>query len=381
MNKSTGQAEVFGVNLTKHENADSLSIAEVFGGYTTVLKTEDWKDTKKAVFIPPDNLADTTRPEFAFFANEKRLYEVNGRKVYYRIKAKKIRGVVSYGFCVPVPDDTEIGENWFDKLGLIHFDEDEHSGQKGVTMGGGEVESPPGCYFVKYDVDSLRRYKEVFVAGEPCYITCKLHGANFRAVLHNNQMYCGSRSEWKREYANPPNYETIEYNLRTKLVDKISEEEITNKLIEIKSKIDKWNPSQSIWWKALRKNPEIIKFCEEHPDVVVYGELVGIQKGFDYGCKNGEVDVYLFDILVNGKWMDVHDFINTCDKYNMKRVPVIENNYPFNFEKVCEMAEGRSLLGNHIREGVVVKPLLERVHPKVGRVCLKVVGAGYLERA
>ena len=36
------------------------------------------------------------------------------------------------------------------------------------------------------------------------------------------------------------------------------------------------------------------------------------------------------------------------------------------------------LLSNHIREGVVVKPLVERNDPKLGRVILKYVGDTYL---
>ena len=43
-------------------------------------------------------------------------------------------------------------------------------------------------------------------------------------------------------------------------------------------------------------------------------------------------------------------------------------------------AEFAATLADHIREGVVVKPVTERFHQAVGRVILKVVGAGYLEK-
>jgi len=99
--KSTHVCEVIEVNLEKHPDADSLSTCSIFGGgYTCIMRTEDWKDIKRAIYVVPDSLVDTTRPEFSFLAGEKRLYEVEGRKVYARIKAKKLRGIVSFGLCV-----------------------------------------------------------------------------------------------------------------------------------------------------------------------------------------------------------------------------------------------------------------------------------------
>lgn len=48
-------------------------------------------------------------------------------------------------------------------------------------------------------------------------------------------------------------------------------------------------------------------------------------------------------------------------------------------ETVKQLSEGStSLAADHIREGVVVKPLRERTDPKSGRVCLKYIGDPYL---
>ena len=62
-------------------------------------------------------------------------------------------------------------------------------------------------------------------------------------------------------------------------------------------------------------------------------------------------------------------------------VPLLEVG-PYSFARVCELAEGPSTMpgADHVREGCVVRPLTERWDQAVGRVCLKVVGAGYLEK-
>ena len=58
---------------------------------------------------------------------------------------------------------------------------------------------------------------------------------------------------------------------------------------------------------------------------------------------------------------------------------------PWDKERFFALAEGPSLVADkhgasHIREGIVVKPLVERVNVDVGRVQLKIVSNAYLER-
>jgi hypothetical protein len=52
-------------------------------------------------------------------------------------------------------------------------------------------------------------------------------------------------------------------------------------------------------------------------------------------------------------------------------------------EALVEMAsDGASLMpgADHLREGIVVRPLIERTDPEIGRVQLKIVSNAYLER-
>lgn len=383
--KSTHVCEVIPVKLESHPNADSLSLCSIFdGGYTCILRTEDWQGINKAVYVPPDSLCDTTRPEFSFLASEKRLYEVEGRKVYARIKARKLRGIVSFGLCVPCSDESVLGEDYAEKLGIIHFAPEEHESlkQKGINLSGGETEPAPNCHFVHYDVDSLRRYRNLINEGEMVVCTEKADGENSRFVYHNGKQYCGSRNQWKREWTTKPNYEEIEKNLRAKLTGQIGEEEVLVKLSDIKAKIEGYRPFQSKWWIVYNQNEGVQKFCKDNPDSVLYGEIFGHTNRLNYGLDDGKIRFHAFDILKDGKFLNYDEFLSICETYKINTMPLL-GRFEYDFDKVCELAEGESLIpgSNCIREGVVVRPVLERYENRVGRVCFKVVSAEYLEKA
>ena len=47
------------------------------------------------------------------------------------------------------------------------------------------------------------------------------------------------------------------------------------------------------------------------------------------------------------------------------------------FDAHKDLAEGKSTIAGHVREGFVVKPTKERYADRFGRVILKLVGEGY----
>jgi len=58
-------------------------------------------------------------------------------------------------------------------------------------------------------------------------------------------------------------------------------------------------------------------------------------------------------------------------------VPILYRG-PFSLAKIKELASGNSTFSDHVREGVVVKPVIERFDPKTGRVILKYINDDYL---
>ena len=336
MINSTHRVEVFQTEaVLPHPNADSLEILNVFGGYPAVVKAGDYCAGDLAAYIPPDSLVDSGRPEFSFLA-------LPGKDPIRRIRASKLRGILSMGLVMPAPAGSNVGDDVAGHYGVEHY-------EPPISTKQGEAEpGPPGIYAPVYDVESLRRYPHILEDGERVICAEKVHGSSAKYVYVREQdpddsetahcriarwrYYCGSRTEWKKE------------------------------------------SKDNLWWKALENTPGLQEFLKHNPGYVVYGEVYGQVQDLKY---NGGVNFRAFDILTpEGRWMD-HDEarVNTALEF----VPLIAD-IPYRLEDVLALAEGKSRLADHVREGIVVRPARERTHPEIGRVVLKVVGAGYLER-
>lgn len=317
---STHKVEVVPVTLKPHPNADSLSIVSVWG-YTVCVRTADWAGVDRGAYIPPDSIVDSARPEFAFLAGHE------------RVKVKKLRGVVSMGLLTRAPDGAEIGDDVMEHLGVKHY-EPPMKGPAG-TPGGPSLEAgqAPSLFAPVYDVENARRYGHLFVDGEPVIVTEKIHGANGRWVFDGEKMHCGSRNEWKRDCVGFP-------------------------------------------WAALGYCPWLRKWCTDHPGLVVYGEVFGQVQDLKYG-RSG-IDVAVFDILEGSRWLDAAEARKVGA--GLQWVPVLAET-TWRWPDIAQYAEGQSTLAEHVREGCVVKPLVERTHPEIGRVQAKLVGNGYMERA
>ena len=110
---------------------------------------------------------------------------------------------------------------------------------------------------------------------------------------------------------------------------------------------------------------------------MLYGEVFGHGvQAYDYGTR--EIAARAFDLMVDGRYLDFWLFAELCDAHGVARVPLVYQG-PFSLETMKQLSDGPSLIGgSHGREGVVVRPLIERHDPAVGRVVLKYVGDRYL---
>jgi RNA ligase (TIGR02306 family) len=365
---STHRVEVVPFEVEKHPNADSLGIVNVFGGYTCCVRMDDWKDKegnypKTAAYVPPDSVVDVTHPSFTFLIEQAK----DGKA---RIKAKKLRGIVSFGLLVQAPEGSQIGDNVAAQLCVEHYEppiKGEGGGKKAFM--GGEVASPPNVYTSKYDVDAFRRYHELFKKDEPVIVLEKLDGSNSRYVFHDGKMHCGSRTEWKKEY---PSYDHV--TRETLLANEVPEERIT----EILEKLHNKPKEQNMWWMILSRTPGLEKYCQDHPGHVVYGEAFGNIGRIKYGVEN---QFGGFDILVDGKWMEKAEALDVMCDYDIPTAPMVCTR-PYDFDALCACAEGPSLVkdAKSIREGVVVTPYVGRFERAVGRLQLKCVSHEYLSR-
>lgn len=338
--KSTHVVEVVNIELQKHPNSDNLSYCKIYD-YTVVVNTKQWEGINRAAYVPPDSIVDTSKPEFAWL-NEAIKTDEAGNKINYlkpahleRVRAKKLRGMVSYGMLVKAPDGARVGDNVATLLGVQHYEpEMEVAGSREDNTNGPKIIAPT------YDVDAMLRYAASFNENEEVVATLKIHGSNMRAVYHDGQMYIGSRNMWKMEnYGNN-------------------------------------------FWRVTKYVPQILEFCKANPDHILYGEVYGFQKKgdvkFTYDCKVGELGFRAFDVMLHGNWHHYDESEKLLQQYNVPQVPVLYRG-PFNLDKMKELAVGNDILGHHLREGVCVKPVLERWDARIGRVHLKLVSYKYLE--
>lgn len=363
MANSTHRVEVVPVKLLPHPNADSLSLVEVFG-YRVVVRTAEWASLPIGAYVPPDSVVPDTE-EWKWVHN----CEVGAAPVSKRrIKARKFRGEWSQGLLVPAPEGAKEGDDVAAALGITHYEPPESpitraSAERimvrrfpktfrgwiwfvlkwplqkcGFLPSQGYREQGPDELYPKYDVDTWYRYKELLTEGERVVITEKIHGSNARYVFEGGRMYCGSRTEWKRQGPN-------------------------------------------IWWQVLEAQPWIEQFCRANPGVALYGEVTPTQE-MAYG---GSKQFFCFDVRKDGKWVswrDLEDFFNNWPDLWHHWVPVLYEG-PYVEGIVLARRSGKSTVEGaaHIREGVVIRPWDERTHPSIGRVQLKAVSPEYLEKA
>lgn len=146
---------------------------------------------------------------------------------------------------------------------------------------------------------------------------------------------------------------------------------------------------RSIYWKPL--SPEMMDLLTdlsmEMRNVIVFGEIFGRKvQQMDYGVAPAE-GYRVFDISLNGQYMDWHDICTVCDRYGIPVVPLLYSG-PFYPHKIDELGRGPTTIARPDdiackfkgREGVVITPLTETFSPRLGgRLILKAVSPDYYE--
>lgn len=327
--------------LEPHSNADSLELATILG-WQLIVKKGEYQVGSKVTYFPIDTVLP---PELAD------RFGVSSYLDRGRIRCVKLRGEPSFGLAV-LPDDPtwEPGENVVEYYPGVRKYEPPLRGTPGVP---GQLPAdclPEHPLFPRYtSIENMRNYPQIFEEGEMVYVTEKIHGTNTRIGMIEGELMGGS------------------HRMRRKAPES-HEEALQNPY---------WFPStlpqvmgllESLWNQG----------CKQ---VVIYGEVYGDRvQSFHYGQK-GTYGYRAFDILVDGKYLDAAEFVHICRFVDIPIVPSLAC-IPFSLHGIKELSEGKTTLlpeeTAHIREGVVVKPIRERTHPKLGRCVLKYLSDTYL---
>jgi RNA ligase (TIGR02306 family) len=327
--------------INTHPNADALELAQI-KGWQCVVPIGKYQAGDLVTYIPIDSMIPIEHSErwgitkylsVKSVSNDMEMPVPAGR-----VRCARLRGEPSFGVIIDLEDSS-----WMEGLDVkAHYGIFKYIPPIKPTAGDAETPHP---LFVEYtDIENLRNFTEVLEEGEKVTITEKLHGSNCRVGLIEGERMAGSMSLRRKRPAD----ETMVSN---------------------------------IYWFPFTL-PAIQTLVEmegaRHRQFILFGEVYGSKiQDLHYGCK-GRFGFRAFDILADGKYLGADAFFDLCAQYGVETVPVLYRG-AYSRETVRALSEGSTMLaGDHIREGVVVKPVIERNHPKIGRVVLKYVGDAYL---
>jgi RNA ligase (TIGR02306 family) len=311
--------------LEKHPDADALDIVEV-DGCPAIVKRGEFKAGEYVVYVPFDMIIPDSEEFDEMFRKR-------------RVKPVRLRGIFSMAIVLKNKWGFKEGDDIGAALGIEKW---EPAAEKFVNLKIGkpfdEATPPPGISVGKYDLESLRKYHNKFELGEEVVITEKIHGTNAKFVFVDGKLHVGSRSHWLKEENGGMYWDVAkQYNFAEKLAD--------------------------------------------YPDLVLFGEIYGqVQKGYQYGIDKGKVKFAAFDAFDarTGRFLHWNEFENVVGVTDIPTTPLIYRGPWLGFQAHEVLAEGESLYGGNIREGFVVRPLVNRYDRSAGRMSLKLHGKSFL---
>lgn len=346
------------IELFVHPNADALELGKV-GSYQVVVQKGLYESGDEVVFAPEKSvLTGQIKSEF-----ENYLAGPNKD----RVKAVRLRGEISSGIIIPkhlVPgfETSNLGEDISDKLGITKYEPPI------PTQLAGKVKSFDMPFIGNHDCEHANVYVNDLIKGERVVITEKVHGSQF-ILAHE--------------------VETGQTIVSSKGM--------------LKSGLSIEESDDNTYWIATKNDDIVGRITKNFKSGViqVFGEVVPVQKGYSYGQTNPTVRI--FDVRVNGEsipydkvpqdfseiWVPViydgtlnleeKEVLIYEDRERGIRKVRIDNILPKDVVNLCKGKELVSKKSIHIREGVVIRPYIDRFAKDGTKLRLKVINPAYKE--
>ncbi len=387
--------------ILPHAKADRMCLAVTKGWRTCIQRDEktgetQFKEGDKVIFVPPDvilplPLAD--RLNVTKYCSE--VKDEAGNVLGVRVKVARLRGEPSYGFLMALEEDWPVGYSVVDHYGLTKW-------EAPFECSDGDAERDHPAFHKYFELENIKNFPDVLKEGEEVIFTEKIHGKNCRVALIRDtkddgtpiwRFMAGShdvrRKEIQTQRKRRPVYNPDGTIVTTKVIDDRTGEE-KDKEVEWFYEVTK----KSQFFEALDKpgiKDLLLYLSNGQHNIVIFGELYGSQvQDLTYGLTNGQWDLRVFDITVDGKYLDCNTKYEVCKRYLVETVPVLYRG-PFSQAKVDEYVGGPTTmcatdkLGTFKeREGIVITTVEERTenHPSkfFDRASLKAINFNYLER-
>lgn len=378
-------------------NADAIEVARIMG-YQCVVKKGEFKAGDVVVYIPEQAIV----PNWLLkkLGLEGKLSGSNGD----RVKAIRLRGVVSQGIVVPievegnnndatagvwmknpgVEHDVTTGDwisfgsgspSWGWKpeevvgldvtkaLGIVKWEPEVPAGMAGEFFYAGVGKVCP-----KFDVENFKNFPNVLQGGEDVEFTEKIHGTctvytysrDIDDRAFNKHWFVTSKGQGAKGLALYDNEKNRTSNVYVRVA-------LENDL-----------------FSKFEKAAEIMGIVGQF---TVFGESFGSGvQDLAYGLANGKKAFRGFDVWIgepsNGRYMDIDEKARFFEAGGVEMVPVLYRG-PFSLDVMKKYTDGKETVSGQeacIREGIVIRVAKERYDMELGRVMLKSVSADYLLR-
>lgn len=345
------------LTIVPHPNADALELAQV-DDYRAVVGKGQFQTGDVAIYLPEASiLPDAMIVELGL---EGKLaggtIGSEGKKDRNRIKAIRLRGELSQGLVFsPDPNGPfghvlplELGVDYAEALSVTKW-----APPIPIEMSG---DAEPCPELISYtDIENIKRYPDIFREGELVVGFEKLHGSCCVVALIGEDFYVSSKGNASAGRA-------------------------------LKRAVNDAGEPTNVYWRAVEAYglPEKMRQMRDYfgaEAIHVYGEVLGVQD-LMYGLHKGQIEYRCFDIRVDRQFMDSEALRGACQMYELP-MPALLYRGPYDRDEVEAAATGtEQLTGNetHIREGMVLRPVNERLDSQLGRVILKVISPDYLLR-
>ena len=332
-------------DVSKHPNADKLQCVSIFAN--NIITGLDAKDGDLYVYFP---LECAISREFLSYTNsfeDTILNKDTLKKGFFnkhgRVRAINLRGSKSEGYIVPVSVLEDFSNNFLkQKLSIneshvgIDFDEvyghqickkyvvriSREQGTSKKTKGNVkkyESRLVEDQFRFHYDTEQLKRNMHKISPNDFIAITNKVHGTSFVVSHVLTKKRLGIMAK-------------IAKKIGVSVVDKEYGMLYSSRcVIKNQNFLDPKDTGgfygEDVWKLTAEKI-----FPEMEQGISVYGEIVGftpsgkyIQKDYDYGCKSGEFDIYIYRVTYTSPNGNVYEFSHNqvkqwCLKRNLKMV-------------------------------------------------------------
>ena len=344
--------------VSRHQNADRLDVAQI-AGYRCVIVRDQFQTGDQAVYIPEGSIVPQQLLEdMGLWDSETGKGKLAG-PTGTRLKANRLRGIVSQGLLLPVPPGFAVGDDVAEHLGITKYVPEVPSSMRG------EITPVPGVV-PAYDIENILSHPDLIPEGENVFYTEKIHGTlasyayapqlNHPELINQNVVIASKGMVGKFGFKNVPANEKNLY-VRT----------FRERMLEI-----------GVW--------DRVKEMAGDQNIVIYGEIFGAGiQDLHYGMEKTK-GFRVFDIYrgsgLGGRYLDLNELQDAVASVGLEMVPVLYAG-PHSAEELARHTTGQDTLsGSHVREGVVVTPVTGRESDalKLGRVKLKSVSQDYLFR-